>query len=66
MSVIGKIRTPRGRRISVGSYVALANRNEQVCEHGHFSCAAWDHGPCSDELLSAIEADDAHLINENP
>ena len=58
----GKIRTPRGKFITVNQYVALAGRNDQPCEHGHFGCAAWNHGPCSDELLSAQESSDQHFI----
>ena len=50
-----KVRTPKGKLLTVEQYVALANRNEQPCEHGHLSCAAWEHGPCMDELLSQQE-----------
>lgn len=53
---MSKIRTPRGRLISVNQYLALVNRNDQICEYGHFACAAWHHGPCSDELISEQEA----------
>jgi hypothetical protein len=62
MAIKGKIRTPKGKFVTVKQYVALANRNDQPCEHGHFGCAAWEHGPCSDELLSALEGDENFFI----
>lgn len=55
------IRTPRGRRMTVRQYLALhaatSARNgwAPACEHGHFDCAAWDGGPCADELISNLE-----------
>ena len=66
MTVIGKVRTPRGKHVSVKQYVALANKHELPCEHGHLSCAAWAHGPCSDELLSALESKSTFPLTEQP
>jgi hypothetical protein len=54
------LKTPKGKTITVGQYIALAERNGQPCEHEHLTCAAWDHGPCSDELASQQETE-----NEN-
>jgi hypothetical protein len=51
-----KIRTRRGRLLTLSQYVALVQANDQPCRHGHFSCAAWDGGPCIDELLAEQEA----------
>lgn len=39
-------------------YLGLVARNEQPCEHGHFGCAAWDGGPCHDELLHEYQPDE--------
>ncbi len=46
------ITTPTGKRISPRAYVARVSRllDPPPCEHGHFGCAAWDDGPCTDEL----------------
>jgi len=52
-----KIRTPRGRYLTIDQYVNLAARNEKVCQYGHFGCAAWDNGPCMDELLNLQDAE---------
>lgn len=55
------IRTPKGKRLSFKQYVALTEARQSsrngadVCEHGHFECAAWHHGPCSDEIRANIE-----------
>jgi len=49
------IRTPKGKRLSLAQYEALVDRNQQPCEHGHLGCAAWENGPCIDELLCRQE-----------
>lgn len=51
------IQTPAGKRVTINQYIALVNRNECSCEHGHLSCGAWENGPCMDELMSEQEAD---------
>lgn len=54
-----KIRTPRGRLVTVRQYIALTQNlrdGGHPCEYGHFGCALWVDGPCSDELLSGLEA----------
>ena len=54
-----KILTPRKKRITVRQYLALRNCRfwspvgASPCEHGHYDCAAWEHGPCSQELAAA-------------
>lgn len=60
--VKGKLRTPKGKWLTAKQFVSLAQRNEMPCEHGHFGCSAWEHGPCSDELLTAMESDETVLI----
>jgi hypothetical protein len=56
-----RIRTPRGRYVTVGQYITLANRNECSCEYGHIGDAAWQGGPCMDELLSEQEAEESEV-----
>ncbi len=48
------IRTPKGKHISPAQYVARVYRmiDPPCCRHLHFGCAAWDRGPCSDEVGS--------------
>ena len=53
-----KIRTLLGNEMTVSLYLALANINKKPCEHGHFSCAAWEGGPCADKLLAQREQDE--------
>lgn len=57
MAATNKMRTPKGKYITAKQYLALAQRNDQPCEHGHFGCAAWDRGPCSDELQCMLDLD---------
>lgn len=45
-----RVTTPTGKRISFPVYFSQANRRNCHCEYGHFNCAAWDDGPCSDEM----------------
>ena len=47
-----RIRGRRGHLLTVAQYAAFAQRNEMPCKHGHLGCAAWNKGPCTDELLS--------------
>jgi len=56
------IKTPRGKLMSVPQYLSLTMARSAAtqgggpaCEHGHFDCAAWEGGPCADELLSLTE-----------
>lgn len=32
------------------------SEGEFFCQYGHGGCAAWDNGPCMDELLTRAEA----------
>jgi len=64
MAALNKIRTPKGRRITAKQYLNLANVNGLPCEHGHLSCAAWDGGPCTDELLSMLESGDDFVFTD--
>lgn len=52
-----QIKTPNGRRMSVKQYIALhaaqlarSADGTAACEYGHFDCACWEGGPCTDEL----------------
>jgi len=54
-----KIRTPRGKFLTVRQYLALVvaqqgrrGREAQVCSSKHFNCAAWENGPCFAELAA--------------
>jgi hypothetical protein len=29
-----------------------------ACKHGHYACAAWANGPCSDEVASEFNLGD--------
>lgn len=56
-----RVRSPRGRLIPVRTYLALVRGQEirstaHPCEYAHYGCAAWDGGPCSDEIAGALEA----------
>lgn len=53
-----KVRSRRGRLISARQYAGLANALDLPCEHAHFGCAAWEGGPCSDELLARQDGSD--------
>lgn len=59
---IRTIKTPKGKFISPRWYLHLHTvrsdsdfASENNCEHGHLGCAAWEAGPCFDEVLSAVE-----------
>lgn len=65
MAIIGQIRTPNRKFISPRRYVARARGKDHVCEHGHFGCAAWEHGPCKDEILFALESEQNFLCVEH-
>lgn len=57
--------TRRGKKMSERQYLALAyaamSRDRALpCKHGHFGCAAWEGGPCSNEMEAYVtEANDA-------
>lgn len=34
---------------------AFENADSFPCEHGHFDCAHWNHGPCADEIAATID-----------
>ncbi len=48
------IPTPSGKKLSPRAYVDRVSRlkDPPPCKHGHFGCAAWDDGPCTDELFA--------------
>ena len=52
-----KIRTPQGRYLTIDQYCNFVACNDKDCQYGHFSCAAWDNGPCMDELLSLQDSE---------
>lgn len=58
------IRTPKGRVITLRRYIALTHMRQHSrngaspCEHGHFSCAAWDGGPCEAEHGPQFDPED--------
>jgi hypothetical protein len=43
----------------LGRYLGLVQRNDAPCEHGHLGCAAWEGGPCMDELLHTYRPEEA-------
>lgn len=53
--------TPKGKKMSPGQYLALHQARftregtAPACKYGHFDCAAWEDGPCSDELRTQQE-----------
>ena len=59
------ITTPKGKRMTVGQYLALRRAQEMRnytglaldCEHGHGGCACWLGGPCSDDMSPPKESD---------
>ncbi len=56
-----KLRTPRGKLISVARYCALVSAmtvtdRAMACVDGHLGCAAWNRGPCSAELGAVLDA----------
>ena len=57
---MNRIRTPRGKYLTPRRYLALADAQNTrsigggpSCALGHYGCAAWEGGPCSDELVHA-------------
>lgn len=40
-------------------YLRLVRETDYQCEYGHFGCAAWEHGPCSDELTGLFNLYDS-------
>lgn len=60
MTTTRTIRTPAGGKISPRQYVERVCRLKfaEPCEYGHFGCAAWDGGPCSDEQAHLIPPDE--------
>lgn len=54
------IRTPRGKSMTLRRYVAFqamrfsSHAGAAPCEYGHFDCAAWERGPCSDEIRAEL------------
>ena len=38
-------------------YQNQVSRDPYPCKYGHLECAAWNKGPCIDEIMSTIEAD---------
>jgi hypothetical protein len=58
-----KIRTPRGKLVSVARYLGLVTAQEMrygasSCSSGHYGCAAWAGGPCSAELAANAESEE--------
>jgi hypothetical protein len=56
-------RTPRGKNVTVAQYLASQRRlsyadKASECEYGHDGCAAWDRGPCLNEILCEQEAEE--------
>ncbi len=61
----GRIKTPRGRVMTYRQYLALhvaqsmrSEGDSPPCEHGHYDCACWDRGPCSNEVASFLPVDE--------
>jgi hypothetical protein len=42
-------------RKAAEEYVELVTKCDCPCVYGHFNCAAWDNGPCSDELTGEFK-----------
>jgi len=40
-------------RAEARRYIGLIHDFDCPCEHGHFGCAAWENGPCSNEIAAA-------------
>lgn len=59
--IIGKFRTPKNKWITANQYLALARKNECSCIYGHIGDAAWDGGPCMDEILTLQESDEKFI-----
>lgn len=56
-----KIMTPKGKTMTASQYLATTSNlgAPNPCEYGHFGCALWDGGPCSDEVEARMESPDA-------
>lgn len=59
----GKIKTPRGRVMTQRQYMALHEAQVRrsrwgdtaACEYGHFDCACWERGPCTNEIGGSLD-----------
>ncbi len=54
-----RIQTPTGKHVTRRQYLARheALRDPPPCVYGHFDCAAWEGGPCSNEIAAELEAE---------
>jgi hypothetical protein len=53
--------TRKGKKLTLARYLAFLNMAfargaDFACEHCHFGCAAWEGGPCGDEVHAALHA----------
>lgn len=59
------IRTPRGKRMTPARYLVFARMASAraagggpPCIEGHFDCAGWDGGPCSNAIAIQHKLED--------